>query len=182
VTTDGGFRGSKEFDGGLTGRRSAWVRMRDGSSTIVWHLHPARRRPVKQGLWRLRFSDGQTARFYVLAGGRVVDPTNYPNAALSQCGLAGGAPQAVEFVTAAGGVSATDPAHGLTFALTLRATSGQGVVTIANQTCPDTTVTMTATRVSSAQPKAGTLPDGRGPHDGEPGEVMFIAQRGASNG
>jgi hypothetical protein len=154
ILRNGEFGGPSDINGGLTGRRSAWVRTRSGSTTILWHLHPATRRLVRQGLWRLRFSDGETAGVYVAAGGRVLDSTAFPPAALSACGIQGGSPD-LDFISPVGGVSDPQPRYGLTFTLALRASFGQGEVKIASPTCAHTTLTMTATRLSGAQPKTG---------------------------
>lgn len=83
--------------GGLTGARTAklWVNFRraqvPGSPgcrrTLIWHLHPAHRRPVQDGLWKLRFSDGETGSFTVAGGGRVASGLAFPQN--FTCGLGG---------------------------------------------------------------------------------------------
>jgi hypothetical protein len=152
VLRNGGFGGPSDINGGLTARTKAWVRTRSGSTTILWHLHPATRRAVRQGLWRLRFSDGETAQVHVVAGGRVLDSTAFPPAALLACGIHGGSPD-LDFISPAGAVSDPQPRYGLTFKLALRASFGQGEVKIASPTCTHTTLPMTATRLGGAQPK-----------------------------
>jgi hypothetical protein len=113
LARNGGFDGTSDSNGGLTGPRSAWVRTRSGSTTA------------------------------------------FPPAALSACGIQGGSPD-LDFISPPGDVSDPQPGYGLTFTLASRAGFGQGEVTIADPTCAEATLAMTATRLSGAQPRTGS--------------------------
>ncbi len=81
------------LDGGLTGAHSATLRQayRLGScrGTLTWHMHPATRRSVSDGAWKLRFGTGAGASFDVTGGGRLAAAVPLPQS-LGLChGLTG---------------------------------------------------------------------------------------------
>ena len=75
---------SERLRGGLVGARSAQL------STVIslpgcrpvrltWRLRPVHRRVVRDGVWELRFSDGEHEKFTVVAGGRAVPEIGFPS-------------------------------------------------------------------------------------------------------
>jgi hypothetical protein len=82
------------FRGGLTGRRSATMsaRFHSGSCarSLRWHMHPAKRLRVGDGSWTIRFGDGESGTFHVLAGGRLATAIHLP-AVVTRCNGAVGA-------------------------------------------------------------------------------------------
>jgi hypothetical protein len=81
----GGLRGSesaslsRKFD---TGREGS---ARGCRGTLTWVMHPASRRTVQDGSWTLRFGDGESEPFTVLAGGRLASGIAFPSV-LAHCG------------------------------------------------------------------------------------------------
>jgi hypothetical protein len=84
--------------GGLTGSRTSVLstvfRLPPGggapgcNGSLTWRLHPAQRRAVADGIWRLRFPDGTSETFEVRAGGRLATGIALP-AAVTNCGATG---------------------------------------------------------------------------------------------
>jgi hypothetical protein len=91
--------------GTVTGAGSATVSGRYSALTcagvLTWQMHPAQRVAVTDGLWTARFSDGESERFVVEAGGRLAVSLRLP-VALARCnGLRG----AVDLFIAADGTA-----------------------------------------------------------------------------
>jgi hypothetical protein len=76
------------FGGDLFGARSATLsrRYRTGScsGTLTWHMRPAVRRPVQDGLWQMRDAAGHSSVFRVQAAGRLATRIEIP-AAVTRC-------------------------------------------------------------------------------------------------
>jgi hypothetical protein len=95
------------FAGNLTGARGASL-SRDyhtGScgGRLTWQLHPAHRRLIQDGVWKLNFADGESSRFSVVGAGRLATGIKLP-AELARCnGLSGG----LDLFIGAGGIAAT---------------------------------------------------------------------------
>lgn len=85
-----GLAKSRKIRGGLIGARSAKIayplHLRTAAAGVrcpfklTWRLHPAHRRPVSDGTWRLTYSTGESVRFKVLAGGRLAAGIPLPKA------------------------------------------------------------------------------------------------------
>jgi hypothetical protein len=77
-----------KFGGAMQGARKATLstRYRVGgcSGTLTWHMRPATRTPVQDGVWRLHYSGGGSSRFRVQSGGRLASQIDVP-AALERC-------------------------------------------------------------------------------------------------
>lgn len=84
-----GLASTRGIRGGLVGARAATLsyplrlqRPAGGGacpSSLRWKLHPARRRRVEDGAWRLTFPTGRSVRFEVSAGGRLATGIPLPN-------------------------------------------------------------------------------------------------------
>jgi hypothetical protein len=80
------------FGGGLSATRqatlSATARVQSGggcTTKLRWRLHPALRRSVSDGTWKLHFSDGESETFRVQSGGRLATSIRLPTE-LARCG------------------------------------------------------------------------------------------------
>jgi hypothetical protein len=91
--------------------------------TLTWHLHPARRPLVDDGLWTARFGDGEQSSFTVQGQGRLATAIQLPRS-LGRCnGLQG----AVDlFIGAAGRASITT--SGVTLGLRFQRQTGSGTL------------------------------------------------------
>ena len=128
--------------GGLTGPHSALLTHSYNagsgscSGALKWKLHPAQRRTVQDGTWKLQFADGESKKFTVLAGGRLATSIGLPSELASCRGPSG----AVDLFIAANGqarVSQPDVAVSLKFS----ATSASGEITVPGGSCPRFTMT-----------------------------------------
>jgi hypothetical protein len=81
------------FGGRLVGARSATLtrHYRAGAcqGTLSWRMHPATRRPVLAGRWKIRYADGESGTFHVEAAGRLASAIVIPSAITSCNGLLG---------------------------------------------------------------------------------------------
>jgi hypothetical protein len=81
------------FGGNFVGARSATMsgRYRSGSCSgkLSWNMHPAKRTLVQAGAWRVRFADGESGSFNVLASGRLASSIEVPSALTSCDGVTG---------------------------------------------------------------------------------------------
>jgi hypothetical protein len=106
----GRFRLSKfGYAGSFTGARSATLSTRYGTPAcghLGWTLHPARRRPVKSGTWRILFADGASSRFSVIGSGRLASGIHLPPA-LTTCNGATGTIGL--FISASGRAATSQP-------------------------------------------------------------------------
>jgi hypothetical protein len=63
------------FGGAMRAARTATLstryRLGSCSGTLNWHMHPATRTPVQDGLWHLHYPGGESSSFRVQAGGRL---------------------------------------------------------------------------------------------------------------
>jgi hypothetical protein len=114
------------FGGGFTGPRTATLSSHYNaggcSGNLIWHMHPARRRPVDAGTWTLKFAGGESTPFTVLAGGRLATSIGLPKALTDCNGLEG----AVDVFIAPNGVAKiTQPSLKLTMRFSRRTASGQ---------------------------------------------------------
>lgn len=93
------------FAGSLTGARSARLATSyDAGScrgTLSWRMHPANRRAVPDGRWRLSFRDGEQESFQVQAGGRLATSLGLPSE-LTRCS---GATGSVDLFIGPGGLA-----------------------------------------------------------------------------
>jgi hypothetical protein len=82
-----------KFGGSLSGGRTATLtrRYRVGgcTRTLRWTMHPATRRAVTDGVWKVSYNGGGSGRFHVLAGGRLATALAVPTAMTRCNGLAG---------------------------------------------------------------------------------------------
>lgn len=142
--------------GGLTGTRSALLSSAftipgvpgapGCKGTLRWHMHPATRRAVNDGVWTLDVPGALSSTFTVSAGGRLADNLALPGAIAGACGGASGG---VDLFVAPNGVARwTDPQQpGLRVTLTFtgrRSAGGQVTLTPVAPCTPPVVVTMTA--------------------------------------
>ena len=114
------------FAGNLTGARRASLSRayHTGSCAgrLSWQLHPAHRRVVQDGVWKLNFADGESSRFSVLGGGRLASGIKLP-AVLARCnGLSGGLDL---FIGARGNAATAQPGLRASMTFTRARASGQ---------------------------------------------------------
>ncbi len=109
------------------------------SGKLVWHMHPVRRRSVDDGVWRLRFGDGETGRFHVLAGGRLVSSIRLPSA-LARCN---GATGAIDLFIAASGLAQVSQPD-VRAAIRFRRRTAIGTVDSGGRGCPGGPLHLTA--------------------------------------
>lgn len=140
--------------GGLTGARSARIAVSlsqlapPGSrchGQLRWRLHPARRLPVRDGSWRLRYANGEAATFKVSVGGRLATGIPLPSGLQTEsCPVPSGTVHL--FVGADRTASFAQPRNGLTVNLNFRsATRAAGTVSLgAEASCAARTVGLTA--------------------------------------
>jgi hypothetical protein len=113
ISTGGSFRlGSDGWPGGLTGARTAKLSAVAQSGLkcqlkLHWTLHPAHRRAVQDGKWKLDFGDGASNTFTVESGGRLASGITVPDA-VNKCGASSGG-GADLFIPPSGSGSYDDP-------------------------------------------------------------------------
>jgi hypothetical protein len=113
ISAGGSFRlGSDGWPGGLIGARTAKLSAvaQSGSKCrlkLHWTMHPARRRAVQDGEWKLHFSDGASNTFSVASGGRLASGVTVPDA-VTKCGASSGG-GADLFIGTGGSGSYLDP-------------------------------------------------------------------------
>lgn len=99
------------FTGRFSGRRTALLssRYRVGrcSGRLRWTLHPARRAVVQDGVWHISYSDGETGRMRIVAGGRVLTALRIPQA-LERCS---GTTGSIDLFIGAAGRAGLDAPH-----------------------------------------------------------------------
>jgi hypothetical protein len=82
-----------KFGGGLSGSRSATLTRRyhvDGCSrTLSWTMHPANRRVVTDGAWKISYTGGGSGTFHVIGGGRLATAITVPSSITRCNGMAG---------------------------------------------------------------------------------------------
>lgn len=81
------------LNGRLTARRSATLQarynVRSCHGMLTWHMHPAVRRTVANGMWTVHYSGGEHSTFRVRAGGRLATAIRLPRATAACNGLQG---------------------------------------------------------------------------------------------
>jgi hypothetical protein len=79
--------------GQLTAKRAATLNGRYAlpscHGTLSWHMHPAVRRTVANGIWTVHYSSGEHSTFQVRAGGRLATAIRLPRAIATCNGLQG---------------------------------------------------------------------------------------------
>lgn len=138
-------------EGKLTGRRSATISYtwripgppghRACHGRLVWHFKPADRRPVEDGTWKLRFSDGESERFTVDGGGRVANQINFPH---NFCGVSGG----VDLFIQPSGLARYDESKGgPDTSLRFARTRASGLMTFSSPGQPPCRLSLSASRL-----------------------------------
>lgn len=95
VLGDHGSLGLSRFglEGQLTAKRSATLqgryRLPSCHGMLTWHMHPAVRRTVANGIWTVHYSGGEQSAFRVRAGGRLATAIRLPRATAACNGLEG---------------------------------------------------------------------------------------------
>ena len=138
VRRHGSFGLTHGFEGGLAGARSASLAARYHVSSggcqgkLTWHMRPAKRRVVQDGTWRVQFSDGESGKFKVIAGGRVAASITLPTE-LKPCGGPFGAIDL--FIGPSGTVNVTQPSLRVSASFSRARATGQ--LSIIGGTCSD---------------------------------------------
>ncbi|MHB8659758.1 MAG: hypothetical protein ACYC91_17785 [Solirubrobacteraceae bacterium] len=118
--------GSSPGDSGCKGR-------------LTWRMHPATRRKVQDGKWRLGFADRESETFTVSDGGRLATGIGFPRE-LSSCGEFGG----VDLFIGPGGTAQYPKGSGLDVVLRFSARSASGSITVPPGNCTKVNFAMTA--------------------------------------
>lgn len=108
---------------------------------LTWRMHPAHRRPVRDGQWRLLFSTGEIDSFTVDGGGRVAEHIALP-VKFAQCG---GALGGVDLFVAHDGVAnRADPKTRVGIRLRFGLRTARGTITAATRSCGRVTLGIAA--------------------------------------
>jgi hypothetical protein len=122
------------FGGNLLGASSATLSRHyqtpTCSGTLSWHMHPAQRRPVHDGLWKASWSSGGSATFHVIAGGRLATGITVPGRVTACDGVTG---QVDLFLAASGRAGLSE--HGLNASLSFTGSAGSGQIDAGGRGC-----------------------------------------------
>ena len=145
VRRHGGFGLTQGFAGGLDGARSASLsagyQVASGGcqGKLTWHMHPAKRRAIQDGTWSVRFSDGESGKFEVIAGGRLVTSMHLP-AELKPCGGPYG--DVDLFIGSGATVKLTQPSMRVSMSFTRTRATGQ--LSVVGGTCSNSRFPLSA--------------------------------------
>jgi hypothetical protein len=110
------------------------------SGELTWRLHPAHRVAVEDGQWRLHFSDGESQRFTVEAGGRLAPGVKLPQM-LASCG---GPTGDVDLFIAPSGTASYVLTHAISITLRFRGSRASGTMSVSAGDCSDPSFSMSA--------------------------------------
>jgi hypothetical protein len=96
------------------------------SGRLVWSMHPAHRRSVADGTWRVTFGDGETSTFAVGAGGRLATGISSPANAPGCNEQVGGADV---FIGANGSAGFVEP-NGFSLSMAFARTTATGTLAV----------------------------------------------------
>lgn len=143
----GRFRlGKFGYGGSFGGARSATLSTRYGKPAcgrLDWTLHPARRRPVQSGRWRIFFADGASSRFSVLGQGRLASGIHLPHALATCNGTTG----TINLFIGASGRAAASLPH-VRASVRFGYTKASGRLNAPGHGCPSGPISFTARRLT----------------------------------